>query len=76
MKPRLAFITLSLLLLAALAATSGCTTTHAWERGTLADYTMRSDRDKLGTAMEEHIRFSREATSGGPSVGGGGCGCN
>lgn len=54
----------------------GCATVKPWERSTLADYTMRGDRDPLGVAMDEHIYFSREAASGGRGVGGGGCGCN
>ena len=76
MKPNLRLkIALTLGVLAVL-ATSGCTTTQPWERGTLADYTMRSDRDALIGPMTEHIYFSREASSGGQGVGGGGCGCN
>ena len=68
---------LILLLLAGLAAIfSGCTTVHPWERATLADYTMRPDRDPLHNTMFEHIYFSREASSGGRGVGGSGCGCN
>ena len=76
---------LSLILLPALLAlcafSGGCssaqlTRVHPWERATLADYTMRSDRDPLHTAMSEHIFFSREASSGGRGVGGSGCGCN
>lgn len=55
---------------------SGCANVKPWERSTLADYTMRGDRDGLGLAMDEHIYFSREAASGGRGVGGGGCGCN
>ena len=55
---------------------AGCSTVHPWERGTLADYTMRADRDPLGKAQGEHIFFSREAAAGGTGVGGGGCGCN
>jgi len=62
-------------------AVSGCssaklTRVQPWERATLADYTMRPDRDSLHTAMSEHIYFSREASSGGRGVGGSGCGCN
>ncbi len=58
--------------------TGGCTTTavQSWQRGTLADYTMRPDRDPLATAMAEHTWFSREASFGGRGVGGSGCGCN
>jgi hypothetical protein len=68
---------LILLLLGGLAALfSGCTTVHPWERATLADYTMRPDRDPLHNTMFEHIYFSREASSGGRGVGGSGCGCN
>ena len=55
---------------------SGCTHVKPWERNTLADYTMRSDRDPLTIAFDEHMYFSREAASGGRGVGGGGCGCN
>lgn len=62
--------------LLAAAGFGGCTTTQPYERGKLADYTMRGDRDKLADAMTEHIYFSREAATGGQGVGGGGCGCN
>ncbi len=67
--------------LLALAALGGCTSAsltkvHPWERTTLADYTMRPDRDPLATAMAEHVYFSREAATGGRGVGGSGCGCN
>lgn len=55
---------------------SGCATVKPWQRGYLADYTMRSDRDELHVGMNEHMYFSREASSGGRGVGGGGCGCN
>jgi hypothetical protein len=73
---------LSLLLLAvATALFSGCAGTSLvrvkpWERATLADYTMRPDRDPVHNAMAEHIFFSRETANGGRGVGGSGCGCN
>lgn len=57
-------------------ALTGCQNVKPWQRGTLADYTMRSDRDPIGSAQQEHIFFSREMASGGRGVGGGGCGCN
>lgn len=72
-------MTKNLLVLPALLAllfVCGCATVKPWERSTLADYTMRGDRDPLGMAMDEHIFFSREAAAGGRGVGGGGCGCN
>jgi len=76
---------ISRLILFALALTSallsGCASTNLvrvkpWERATLADYTMRPDRDPLHTAMTEHVFFSRETAAGGRGVGGSGCGCN
>jgi hypothetical protein len=78
-RPRLR---LALLLLGgSLGAWSGCTSpqlvrVHPWERATLADYTMRPDRDAVATAMSDHIYQSRETASGGRGVGGSGCGCN
>jgi hypothetical protein len=70
-----------LLGLVALTVLSGCTSAELvrvkpWQRATLADYTMRPDRDPLNTAMSEHVYFSRETASGGRGVGGSGCGCN
>ena len=55
---------------------SGCQNVQPWEKGLLADYTMRADRDAMHDTMSEHIYFSREATSGGRGVGASGCGCN
>jgi hypothetical protein len=60
---------------------AGCTNARLvrvqpWQRGTLADYTMRPDRDPLASAMSEHVYSSREAAAGGQGVGGSGCGCN
>jgi hypothetical protein len=69
-------LSLFLLLVAAGSLWSGCANVQPWERATMADYTMRPDRDSLMTAMSEHIYFSREASSGGRGVGGSGCGCN
>ena len=61
---------------AAVLGASGCANVKPWQRETLADYSMRSDRDPLSTVQAEHIFFSREASTGGRGVGGGGCGCN
>jgi len=58
------------------ALTTGCQSVNPWQRGTLADYTMRADRDPIGDAQANHIWFSREMATGGKGVGGGGCGCN
>ena len=67
---------LSLLILSSILLLSGCATVEPWQKGNLADYTMRSDRDELAKVMTSHIQFSREASTGGEGVGGGGCGCN
>ena len=74
------FLFLFILVLAAIGFT-GCANTNLvrvkpWERATLADYTMRPDRDPLHAAMAEHVFFSRETATGGAGVGGSGCGCN
>ena len=60
---------------AAAVCLTGCQNVKPWQRGTLADYTMRADRDPIGEGQSEHIFFSREEASGGKGVGGGGCGC-
>lgn len=67
---------LSLMLLGAACLASGCKHVSPWERGALADPTMRADHDPAGKMMAEHMWFSREAAAGGRGVGGGGCGCN
>ena len=67
---------LSLLATATLLGLTGCANVKPWQRGTLADYTMRQDRDWAGDGLNDHIWFSRETADGGKGVGGGGCGCN
>lgn len=62
--------------LAGLLGTGGCACVEPWDRGTLADYTMRPDRDPAADGLYEHVYFTREGASGGRGVGGGGCGCN
>ncbi len=57
-------------------AGAGCAAVKPWERGTLADQTMRADRDPLADTEYEHVFFTREGAAGGRGVGGGGCGCN
>jgi hypothetical protein len=59
-----------------LALTSGCAPVKPWQRGTLADPIMQASRDPLGQGVRDHVFFSREAASGGQSVGEAGCGCN
>lgn len=54
----------------------GCETVKPWQRETLSDPIMQPDRNPVSVSQRDHVYFSREAASGGPSVGGGGCGCN
>ena len=63
-------------LAAALLGLAGCQHVKPYQRGAMADYIMRPDRDPLGDSQSEHVFFSREGASGGRGVGGGGCGCN
>jgi hypothetical protein len=71
---------LLLFLTLAAAGLSGCATqavrVKPWQREYLADSSMDPNRDPLGTAMLDHVYFSREAASGGSAIGGAGCGCN
>ena len=47
-----------------------------WERGILARDEMALGSAPLDLAIDDHIYFSKEASSGGRGFGGGGCGCN
>lgn len=47
-----------------------------WERNLLAKPEMEMTADPLDLAFDEHIYFSKEASSGGQGFAGGGCGCN
>ena len=69
-----------LIVCAALAATGaalgGCSGVEPWQRDVLARPDMQIVADPLEAAADEHIYFSKEASSGGQGFGGGGCGCN
>jgi hypothetical protein len=56
----------------------GCSSVgvEVWERDILAKTEMQLDSKALDRALDEHIYFSKEASSGGGGFGGGGCGCN
>lgn len=57
---------------------AGCTHmgVEPWQRDVLARPEMRFDADHVSRAFDDHIYFSKEASSGGRGFGGGGCGCN
>ena len=57
---------------------TGCSSmgVEPWERDLLAKKSMKPVPDYFDNHYDEHIYFSKEASSGGQGVGGGGCGCN
>jgi Domain of unknown function (DUF4266) len=66
------------LLIASATLSSGCTSlgVKPWEREVLARRDMQLGADPLDAAIDDHLYFSKEASSGGRSFAGGGCGCN
>lgn len=67
-----------MLLLVGLSILSACSSlgVEPWERELLAKDSMALTSSPIDAALDDHIYFSKEATSGGRSFGGGGCGCN
>ena len=47
-----------------------------WEKDILSQDAMQIPQDKMFSFSDDHIFFSKEASTGGNGVGGGGCGCN
>ncbi|NOT13297.1 MAG: DUF4266 domain-containing protein [Methylococcaceae bacterium] len=66
---------LNLLLLVFGLLLSACTVVQPWERGNLAKPQMALDPYPLQSALRVHNYGSREASAGGNSAQGGGCGC-
>ncbi|MDO6695179.1 DUF4266 domain-containing protein [Aliiglaciecola sp. 3_MG-2023] len=62
----------------ALLQLAGCANlgVQPWERDLLAKDEMALDSEGVDIGLDDHIYFSKEATSGGRSFAGGGCGCN
>jgi Domain of unknown function (DUF4266) len=46
-----------------------------WEHDLMAEPAMSVNAYPLQSAIDDHIYFSKEASSGGRSYAGGGCGC-
>ncbi|MDH5621755.1 MAG: DUF4266 domain-containing protein [Gammaproteobacteria bacterium] len=67
-----------LTLVASLFVVAGCSSmgVEPWDRDILAKDEMQLTTDALEAATDDHIYFSKEASSGGRGFGGGGCGCN
>ena len=57
---------------------AGCASlgVQPWERDLLAKDEMALDAEGVDLALDDHIYFSKEGTSGGRAFSGGGCGCN
>jgi len=74
MRSRLGF----LFLIAVTILVSGCNMlgVKPWQRDVLAREEMQLGADPLDAAIDDHLYFSKEASSGGRSYAGGGCGCN
>ena len=60
------------------AALTGCSSLGVapWDRDLLAEDAMSLNGSALDLALDDHIYFSKEGTSGGRGFAGGGCGCN
>ena len=58
------------------AAASGCATVKPWNRDLLAKPEMQFVTCPQLQAIDQHVYFSKEASAGGSSLAGGGCGCN
>ena len=65
-------------LLAACVVLQGCASVgvEPWQRDVLARPEMSLDASPIDAALDDHIYFSKEASSGGRGFGSGGCGCN
>ncbi|MEN9472486.1 MAG: hypothetical protein RLZZ495_575 [Pseudomonadota bacterium] len=81
MKKRIAIV----LTITALSWLSGCSSlshlsnlqpVNPWEKGNLAKPHMTFENDPLDQRFTQHVYGSKESSSGGYGVGGGGCGCN
>lgn len=65
-----------IVLITSLLSLSACATVQPWEKDLLAKPSMALVADENEIFLDEHIYFSKEASTGGQGVGGGGCGCN
>jgi hypothetical protein len=66
------------LIIGALVFASGCTSlgVKPWQRDLLSRQDMQLNANAIDDAIDDHLYFSKEASSGGRSFAGGGCGCN
>ena len=65
-----------IVIICALMSSACVTTVEPWERGRFAKLEMSFEPDPMQSAFHRHVYASKEASSGGDSNSGGGCGCN
>jgi Domain of unknown function (DUF4266) len=58
------------------ATASGCATVKPWDRDLLAKPAMKFVACPSLNGIDQHVYFSKEASTGGAGLAGGGCGCN
>lgn len=68
-------ISILILALATLQFVGCATAVKPWEKGILAKSHMAIETDPLDRLLREQVVTSKEASSGGYGVVGGGCGC-
>ncbi len=73
---RICLLILLLIFSAMLISSCGSMGAEVWERDILARPEMQFDHRGIDQGIDDHIYFSKEASSGGRGFGGGGCGCN
>ncbi len=74
MKKRMGLALIAVLII----SSTGCANlgVEPWERDLLAKKEMSLNASPIDSSLDDHIYFSKEASSGGKGFGGGGCGCN
>ena len=55
---------------------TGCAEVKPWQKGNLARPHMAFEPSPAEARFSRHVEDSKEGSSGGYGVGGGGCGCN
>jgi hypothetical protein len=67
---------LCILLVVTLISSCSSLGVRPWQRDILSRSDMQPGGSGLEDAINDHMYFSKEASSGGRSYAGGGCGCN
>lgn len=75
MRHKLSLLVISVLMASCLSSCSALGV-KPWQRDLLAQKAMQLNSAPLDSAIDDHIYFSKEASTGGRGFGGGGCGCN